>query len=61
MREPISRQERKQVFGKVLEVAIKAMFSNHIYTYKNELYRQNNGGAIGLRLTGVIARIVMDH
>ena len=61
VREPVSKEERKKVFAKVLEVAIKATFKNHIYTYKNELYRQNKGGAIGLRLTGVVARIVMDR
>ena len=29
--------------------------------YRNKYYRQKAGGAIGLRLTGVVARIVMDR
>ena len=29
--------------------------------YRNELYKQRDGGAIGLRLTGVVAQLVMDR
>ena len=58
---PPRGQERRKLMGKVLEVAIKATFKNHIYLYRNELYRQKAGGAIGLRLTGIVARIVMDR
>ena len=39
---------------------ISSTFKNHIYTYRTSLYKQMKGGAIGLRLTGVLARIVMD-
>ena len=42
-------------------MAIRTTFGNHIYLYRNTLYRQMRGGPIGLRLTGVVARIVMDH
>ena len=45
----------------MLEVAIKATFKNHVYVYRNYLYRQRKGGAIGLRLTEIVARIVMDR
>ena len=48
------------MMGKVIEIAIKASFRNHIHTFRIELYRQKKGGAIGLRLTRFIARIVMD-
>ena len=37
------------------------MFLNHIYALKNEMYQQMAGGAIGLRLTGVVARILMNR
>ena len=59
-REPVTREEKKKLFGKVLEVLVKTTFANHIYSYRNKLYKQMNGGAIGLRLTGVVARLVMD-
>ena len=48
VREPASKIERKMVLGKVLEVCVRAIFKNHIYTYKNELYRQKNGGQLAL-------------
>ena len=57
----MTREERKKMVGKMLEVAIKATFKNHVYLYRNPLFRQAKGGVIGLRLTGVVARIVMDR
>ena len=60
-RKPVSREERKKLFGKVIEVAVLTTFRNHIYMYRNDLYKQKRGGAIGLRLTGVVARLVMDR
>ena len=30
-REPVTREERKKMVGKLIEVAIKATFKNHIY------------------------------
>ena len=59
-REPINKEERKKMLGKVIEEAIKVTFSNHIYMYSNKYQKKRKGGTIGLRLTGVIARIVMD-
>ena len=52
-REPVSKEERKKMFGKVLEILVSTTFANYIYLYKNELYKQLKGGAIGLRLTGI--------
>ena len=60
-REPVTKEERKKMVGRILEEAVKVTFRNHVYTYSNKLYIQRKGGAIGLRLTGVIARIVMDR
>ena len=45
----------------VLEIAICSMFSNHVYRYGGRIYKQTKGGPIGLRLTGVVARVVMDR
>ena len=52
---------QRRVLGKVIEVAVRTTFKNHIYMYRNYLYQQLKGGAIGLRLTGIVARIVMDR
>ena len=59
--EPVSKEERKYTLGKVLEILVSTIFAKHIYLYKNELYKQLKGGAIGLRPTGIVARIVIDR
>ena len=56
-----NENEKISVLAKVFEVGIRTTFLNHIYMFKNELYHQQAGGAIGLRLTGVVARILMDR
>ena len=45
---------------KVLEIAVNAILNNHVYKFGNKFYKQRQGGPIGLRLTGVVARLVMD-
>ena len=37
------------------------IFSNHMYQFGGVNYRQLIGGPIGLRLTSVVARVVMDR
>ena len=56
-----STKEKRKIVAKVLETAIRTTFKNHIYAFKNKTYQQVSGGAIGLRLTGVVARILMDE
>ena len=41
-------------------VALETVLGNHIYQCGNVLYRQKSGGGIGARITGVVARIIMD-
>ena len=43
-----------------MEVAIRNIFANHVYKFGGRFYRQVKGGPIGLRLTGTVARLVMD-
>ena len=45
--------------GTIVEVMIKATFNHHYYRRDSDLYRQAEGGAIGLRATGSVARMVM--
>ena len=47
--------------GKVIEILIKVVMRNHSYKFKNKTYKQRKGGAIGLRITGSVCRIVMDR
>ena len=41
-------------------MALETIFSNHIYQCQNKLYRQCKGGGIGARITGVVARVIID-
>ena len=40
--------DKKKMIWKVLEVAIKTTFGNHIYLFHNKLFKQLKGGPIGL-------------
>merc|ERR1712105_280870 len=57
----LNREERRTVIAKVIEVAIRETFRNHCYRFDGQLYKQTKGGAIGLRLTGIMCRLVMDR
>ena len=46
--------------GLLVEILWKATFNNHFYKWKGKIFHQLKGGAIGLRLTGVCAKVVMD-
>ena len=54
-------EERRILIAKTIQAGIEIVFTNHIYWYHSELYQQLIGGAIGSKLTGVVARIVMDR
>ena len=43
----------------VLKIGLNIVLTNHLYTYDNVVRKQNEGGAIGLQLTGVVADIFM--
>ena len=57
-REPKSRDLKKLVAA-ALEISISASFSNHIYCFGGQVFRQLVGGPIGSRLTMEIARVIM--
>ena len=55
-----SKEEERLILLRVVLVTIETVLTNHIYQCDNSLYRQLKGGGIGARITGVIARIIMD-
>ena len=61
MKRDYTRREKRVLAAKIVEVVIRTTFSSHIYAFKNTTYKQKAGGAIGLRLMGVVARILMDR
>ena len=42
-------------------IGIETSFGEHVYEFNWELYKQLEGGAIGVRLTGEVAKIIMDR
>ena len=61
MREDLSEIEKRRLTSKVIEIGVLVVMRNHVYQWRGEVWLQLLGAAIGLRLTGVVARITMDH
>ena len=55
----LNEKERRKVFGKVLEVAIRTCCKNHVYQQEGRFYLQKEGMPIGLRISGVVAELRM--
>ena len=58
--ENITEKQRCELVGKVLEICIREIMKNHMYIFEGQAYLQSEGGVIALRLTGLVARVVMD-
>ena len=50
---------KKRLMTEALRIAIKFVMKNHTYTFKNKIYKQEEGGAIGVELTGDLAKVFM--
>ena len=57
-RDPTS-EECRLMLSLALETAVLAVINNHMYQYNNTVRKQREGGPIGLRISGALARIVM--
>ena len=55
----LSDEEKKMVIAEVVKILAEVMFTNHLYTFGGQTYRQKIGGPIGLRGTCALARLVM--
>ena len=53
--------QKRTILSWVLRLAVLNIFKNHMYQFGGVTYRQLKGAPIGLRLTSIIARIVMDQ
>ena len=54
-----SEKQRKVLMAKMLGKVVHTLMGNHLYQFSGKVYRQAEGGPIGLELTGVVADIVM--
>ena len=61
MPDKYTETDRRKVMESVVQILIEATFSNHFYKWGENIYKQLEGGAIGLRATGSVARAIMGH
>ena len=59
--EELSDTQKKCLLSLVVKVATRNVFRHHLYSFAGDPRRQSRGGPIGLRLTSIVARIVMDQ
>ena len=57
----MTKLEKAKLIAKVIEISIKVINENHVYKFNGKIYKQGKGGATGLRLTGLLARVAMDQ
>ena len=51
----------RQRMAVALMIGVKTMVETHVYSFRGHNFLQSDGGPIGLRFTGTIARIRMNH
>ena len=49
---PYTREEKKRMVAKVVQLSLEQCFRNHIYHARNILYRQMSGEGNGARVKG---------
>ena len=58
--EKMEEKDLRRLLAVAVGVAVETVFSHHIYKFGGACYRQLKGRPIGLRLTSLVARLVMD-
>ena len=61
VRQHLTDLETRNLAAKVIEIGVLTVIRNHVYRWKNQLWLQTTGVPTGLRLSGLIGRITMDH
>ena len=54
-----TNQQMKCLWAETLAVATKLVMNNHIFMFDGQIYIQENEGGTGVRLTGILAEVVM--
>ena len=56
-----NREDVRRMIGHALKEAIKTTMQNHVYTFNDIVRRQNEGGAIRNKLTGVMVKVFISR
>ena len=51
--------EKKYILTQAVSIGLMTVMTSHIYEFNGSLRRQKNGGAIGMELTGTLAKVFM--
>ena len=54
-----NKEEERRMFSLALQEAIKAAMSHHVYSLTDQTLLQNDGGPIGLKLSGSVGKVFM--
>ena len=57
----ITKLEKKLIISEVLRLGVETMFDTHMYTFGGRIFKQSEGGPIGLRSTCAVARVIMNR
>ena len=55
-----TEKEKGDLFGIMVEVGVRALFTNLCYTFGGKIYHQQAGGPIGARITMAASRLRMQ-
>ena len=53
-------EDKQKLLAKGVEIAVKVMYTIHLYTFAGKVYQQRSGAPIGLRGSGASLRIIMN-
>ena len=53
-------EDRRKLLAKGVEIAVKVMYTTHLYTFAGKVYKQRSGAPIGLRGSGASLRVIMN-
>ena len=57
----LTERQKRLIIAEVIKIIAEVMFKNHLYTFGGQVFKQKQGGHIGLRGTCAIARLTMCH
>ena len=53
-------EDKQKLLAKGVEIAVKVMYTIHLYKFAGKVYQQRSGAPIGLRGSGASLRIIMN-
>ena len=58
-KEILSDNEEKVILTEAVVVAVETIINNHMFIFNDKIYLQEDEGSTGVRLTGILAEIIM--